>query len=117
MFWAGFGLAILGGWLAPAAGAVLFMIAFAAGLLFYFTLYGVWTQESGIPAWRMMLPGFSRARMRVGRHIFDLLRPSWIKHTLAQTGWPPRPVGLGLLAMLVMDVVIFAAIAPRLTSS
>jgi hypothetical protein len=118
IFWGGWGLSLIGFWLAPVAGVMLFAITFAAGLLFYLTLYGIWERESGISAWRMMfVPGFSRNRRRAALHLADLFRPSWIKHTLRETGWPPRFVGTALLATLAVDLLIFATVAPRIPTS
>lgn len=118
IFWGGWGLALIGFWKAPTAGVIVFAVTFAAGIFFYLTLYGVWERESGIPAWRMMLvPGVSRDRRRAAMHLADLFRPSWIKHTLRETGWPPRVVGTALLATLALDLLIFATVAPRIPAA
>jgi hypothetical protein len=118
VFWGGFGVGLLGALYVPPLGAVVFVIAFGGVIAFYLTLYSVWESESGIPAWRMMFaPGFSRARRRSTRRVYDLLRPAWIKQTLRETGWPTRLVGAGLLALMIFALVTLLFIAPRVGRS
>jgi hypothetical protein len=75
-----------------------------SGFVFYYTLYDVWSERTGVSALQMFVfPGF-RASMVAWRAMFTLFRPSWIRATLRATGWPALPVGIGLGLLLVVDL-------------
>jgi hypothetical protein len=115
IFWGAWGIAVLGALGVAALSAAAVVVGLVFGFRFYLTLYEVWEPESGVSPWRMMfLPGFSRGRLRASLHLRDLLRPSWIGHTLRVTGWNAKFVGLGLLALLVTDLVLAAFVFPSL---
>jgi hypothetical protein len=116
-FWAAWAIAVIGFDSSPPVGGVAVVVGLVAGFRFYLTLYGVWEPESGVSAWRMMfVPSLSRSRRRASLHIFDLLRPSWIQHTLRATGWPPKVIGSGLLALLLADLLVAIAVFPSLAN-
>jgi hypothetical protein len=118
IFWAAIMMAVLVGPVAPALGVAGVAIGLVFGARFYLTLYGVWTPLSGESPWRMMLvPSFSRRRLQAQLHIFDLVRPRWIMHTLRETGWNPTIVGCGLLGMLVVDAVLVVVVLPHTAGS
>ena len=107
VFWTAWGVFVLTAAAFPAVAVVAFLIGMPFLFRFYLTLYRVWEPESGESAWSMMFrPRFSRRRMRVGLHIFDVLKPRWIRHTLRETGWNAAVVGCGLCALLVADLVL-----------
>lgn len=115
IFWACWGMFWVMAETASALAGIVVVVGFGAGLSFFLTLYKVWEPESGESPIRMMfVPSFRRSRMRVQRHLFDLLRPSWIRRTLRATDWPPEWVGVGLLALVVADLVLFFSSLPRL---
>ena len=114
VFWSAWAVAVVGFDIAPALGPPAFLVGFVAVFRFYLTLFRVWEPESSESAWRMMfVPSFRRSRMRASLHLFDLFRPSWIRQTLRATGWPPKVVGSGLLALLVADSVVAITVFPQ----
>jgi len=118
VFWFAWGVGILGFWKAPPVGAIAIIVGLVFGFRFYFTLYGVWQPESGESPLKMMfVPGFSRSRLRASRHMFDLLRPSWIRKTIRATAWPPAGVAFTLLGLLLADLLIAVVVFPRLPNS
>lgn len=108
LFWLGWAASAVGLFIAPALtvlGLVGTAVAFPAGLVFYATLYAVREPAAELPGQRRLSTlGFRRTR--VG--LLDLLRPRRIRHTLRNTGWPVAFVGYGLLALLVVDLLLFA---------
>jgi hypothetical protein len=118
VFWAAIMMAVLVGPVAPAVGVAGVAIGLVFGARFYLTLYGVWTPVSGESPWRMMLvPSFSAQRLRAQLHIFDLVRPRWIMHTLRETGWNATILGFGLLGMLVVNLVLIVFVLPHTAGS
>ena len=121
-FWAAWAIAVICSDRFPPLGAAAAIVGLVAGFRFYLTLFGVWEPETGVSGWRMMfVPGVSRSRRqasrRASRHmLFDLLRPSWIRHTLRATGWPPKVIGSGLLVLLLADVLLAILVFPSLAN-
>ncbi len=108
VFWVAWGVFALTAAVFLAVAVVAFLIGMLFLFRFYLTLYRAWEPESGETAWSMMFrPRFGRRRMRAGLHIFDVLKPRWIRHTLRETGWNVPVVGCGLLALLVADLVLW----------
>src|SRR5438093_1059349 len=108
VFWAAWAVAVASIRDVPVLSAIGGVVGVVFLFYFYLTLYRVWEPESGVSAWRMMfMSSFSRRQRRTALHLFDLLRPRWIGHTLRETGWNPRVVGGGLLALLVTDLVLY----------
>ncbi len=84
------------------------LVALPFGFRFYFVLYQVWEGDTGVSAWRMMFdPTVVRARLDVTRRMLDLFRPTWIRHTLRETGWSTRFVGSVLAGLLFIDLSLF----------
>jgi hypothetical protein len=118
IFWSAVVIAVLAGPVVPAVGVIAVIIGLLFGARFYLTLYQVWEPESGESAWRMMfVPSLSRRRIRASLHTFDVSRPRWVAHTLRETGWNPKIVGYGLLALLVVDVVLVVIVLPHAAGS
>lgn len=84
-----------------------FIVAFASVTTAWLAMYQVWEPVTGRSAWsQLFFPGF-----KVQGHVmFDPLRPAWIKHTLRATGWPVKPLGFTLLALLAVDLLLFIAL-------
>jgi hypothetical protein len=109
LFWAFGAIAALGVFFSrPALLAVGVVIALPFGIRIYFLLFQLWEPATGKTPWRMLLD------QRQGRlptddwqHMRDLFRPSWIRHTLRETGWNVWLVGLGLAGLLVIDLGLF----------
>jgi len=116
VFWAAWGIGVTAaGAGVPALLGLVVPIGLVFGFRFFLTLYRVWEPETGESAWRVMfVPSFSRRRSRALRgHTFDLFKPSWIGHTLRETGWNPSFVGYGLMGLLAADLVIAVTVFPN----
>src|SRR6266700_7453412 len=115
IFWGSWGIAFASFSSVPAVGAAAAIVGLVFGYRFWLTLYRIWDPESKEPSWRMILwPRFRLHRTHLARHLFDLLSPSWIKHTLRETGGNPRVAGFGLLALLAADFVVCAPVSSAL---
>ena len=112
-FWAGWGVAVIGGTETSGALAGLgALIGLTFGFCFYATLFSIWSPVTGRSGWRAILvPSFDRSVSRANRQVMlDLLRPSWIAHTIRETHWNAKLVGFGLLGLLLADVVLAVAL-------
>jgi hypothetical protein len=117
VFWLLWGVAVGGFAVAAPVGAIALVVALFFAFRFYFTLYRVWEPESGVSPWRMMfVPSLSRRRVRASLRLFDLFRPSWIRHTLRVTGWNPRLTGGVLLGLLIVDLLLALLVFPNVPS-
>jgi hypothetical protein len=95
---------------APAASGVVVVPALAAGFLFYYTLYEVWSERTGRSALRMMVfPGL-RASLVAYQAMFTMLRPSWFIPAMRATGWRVALVGALLGGLLVLDLGLVVAL-------
>jgi hypothetical protein len=113
VFWSAWAVGVISLDTAPLVGGIATVVGLLAAFRFYFTLFSVWAPEAGESVWRMMfVPSFNRSRLRVTRHLLDLFRPSWIRHTLSVTGWPTKIVGFSLLALLLTDAVLAITLLP-----
>lgn len=113
-FWAMWGIAVAlvqGG--GPFA-AVPIMIGMVALLRAFYAMFAVYQPSTGRSPWHMMfVPRFRRQDFRASLALYDLLRPSYVRHTLKETGWNPWYAGGSLLVLLSLDVAIAILILPR----
>jgi len=97
IFWGTWAVSVLSLTHAPVLSTAAALVGLGSGLVFWLTFYWKWRPALG-SAWQVT---------------FDLFRPRWIGHTLGVTGWNPRVIGYGLLALLVTDSIIGVTILPR----
>lgn len=93
---------------APAVLAVGVVPGLAAGYVFYYTLFDVWRERTGLSALGMLFFGglYPVTSMRA---VFTTLRPSWFVPAMRATGWPARRVGAVLGTLLAADLGLAVA--------
>jgi hypothetical protein len=105
-FWAGF--ALVEPVFDSVLGAVLFLPAFAAGWVFFLTLFRIWDQ----PLFLWPGRGYFGSYWRQNRVMFSVFRPAFIRRVFTATRWPSWLVGGALIAALGAALTSLAAFSP-----
>jgi hypothetical protein len=116
-FWVVGGVLELGGLYDSAIGTAMFLGAFGAGIVLFWTIYSVAGRETGRTVWSFM--GFRRPRLRGADSIwksgaegwrvtFKLMDPRWYARVVRTTGWNVILTGGALLAAFIL--ILFTAV-------
>ena len=115
VFWALWGVIAVGtvGGAPGGLVALAFVVGFSSCLYFYLTLFDVWHDLLGAPAWRLLLlPSFRRGRI-THQVMRNLHRPRWLWATLGATEWSRSRLSVCLGGLLLLDLLIFGVVLGR----
>jgi hypothetical protein len=110
-FWAAWGISVIGYAILPPLGVIAIVVGFLAGFRFWAVLFRIEQPERSESIWRVLFTlRLTRPQTRSSPRLF---RPTRFRQIVQATGWQPKLVGSGLLAILLGDLVVAIAVFPH----